>query len=133
MRPGDVYALNDPYHGGSHLPDFTVVVPIFAEGRVIFYSVVRAHQTDIGGGTHGAYNPAATEIFHEGLRLPPILLGEGRLPRPDLVRMIVTNSRMPREVRGDLMAMIGAAPSGGDVAQALARKVTSLAPSRLIR
>ncbi len=75
IAEGNVYLLNDPYHGGSHLPDFTVVVPIFAEGRVIFYSVVRAHQTDIGGGTHGAYNPAATEIFHEGLRLPPILLG----------------------------------------------------------
>ena len=112
IADGNVYLLNDPYHGGSHLPDFTVVVPIFAEGRVIFYSVVRAHQTDIGGGTHGAYNPAATEIFHEGLRLPPILLGEGRLPRPDLVRMIVTNSRMPREVRGDLMAMVGAAHLG---------------------
>jgi N-methylhydantoinase B len=112
IADGDIYLLNDPYHGGSHLPDLTIIVPVFADGRPIFYSVVRAHHTDIGGGTHGAYNPAATEIFQEGLRLPPILLGQGRVARADLVRMIVTNTRLPREVRGDLMAMIGAAHLG---------------------
>ncbi|HWT09922.1 MAG TPA: hydantoinase B/oxoprolinase family protein [Roseomonas sp.] len=112
IAEGDIYLLNDPYHGGSHLPDLTIIVPVFAEGRCVFYSVVRAHHTDIGGGTHGAYNPAATEIFQEGLRLPPILLGQNRTARPDLVRMIVTNTRLPREVRGDLMAMIGAAHLG---------------------
>jgi N-methylhydantoinase B len=112
VREGDIYLLNDPYHGGSHLPDLTVIVPVFAEGRLLFWSVVRAHHTDIGGGTHGAYNPAATEIFQEGLRLPPILLGQRRVARADLVRMIVTNTRLPREVRGDLMAMIGAAHLG---------------------
>ena len=78
IHEGDIYLLNDPYHGGSHLPDLTIIVPVFAEGRLLFWSVVRAHHTDIGGGTHGAYNPAATEIFQEGLRLPPILLGQGR-------------------------------------------------------
>ena len=112
ITDGDIYLLNDPYHGGSHLPDLTIIVPVFAGGRPMFYSVVRAHHTDIGGGTHGAYNPAATEIFQEGLRLPPFLLGQGRVPRPDLVRLIVTNTRLPREVRGDLMAMIGAAHLG---------------------
>lgn len=112
IHEGDIFLLNDPYHGGSHLPDLTIVVPVFAEGRLLFFSVVRAHHTDIGGGTHGAYNPAATEIFQEGLRLPPILLGQQRVPRADLVRMIVTNTRLPREVRGDLMAMIGAAHLG---------------------
>ena len=112
IAEGDIYLLNDPYHGGSHLPDLTIVVPVFAAERLVFFSVVRAHHTDIGGGTHGAYNPAATEIFQEGLRLPPILLGQNRIPRADLVRMIVTNTRLPREVRGDLMAMIGAAHLG---------------------
>lgn len=112
IHEGDIFLLNDPYHGGSHLPDLTIIVPVFGEGRLLFFSVVRAHHTDIGGGTHGAYNPAATEIFQEGLRLPPILLGQGRVPRADLVRMIVTNTRLPREVRGDLMAMIGAAHLG---------------------
>ncbi len=112
VREGDVYLLNDPYHGGTHLPDLTAFVPVFAEGRIVFWSVVRAHHTDIGGATHGAYNPAATEIWQEGLRIPPILLGQGRVAREDLVRMIATNTRQPREFRGDLMAMIGAAHLG---------------------
>ena len=109
---GDIYLLNDPYHGGSHLPDLTIIVPIFADGAPAFWSVVRAHHTDIGGATHGGYNPGATEIWQEGVRIPPILLGEERQPREDLVRMIIANTRLPRDVRGDLMAMIGAAHLG---------------------
>ncbi|HYF07761.1 MAG TPA: hydantoinase B/oxoprolinase family protein [Acetobacteraceae bacterium] len=109
---GDVFLLNDPYHGGSHLPDLTIIVPVFSTGRLAFWSVVRAHHTDIGGATHGGYNPGATEIWQEGLRIPPILLGVGRTPREDLVRMITANTRLPRDVRGDLMAMIGAAHLG---------------------
>ena len=112
VQEGDIYLLNDPYHGGSHLPDLTAIVPVFAEGRIVFWSVVRAHHTDIGGATHGGYNPGATEIWQEGLRVPPILLGQGRIPREDLVRMIITNTRLARDVRGDLMAMIGAAHLG---------------------
>jgi N-methylhydantoinase B len=111
-RDGDIFLLNDPYHGGSHLPDLTIVVPVFAEGALRFWTVVRAHQTDIGGATHGGYNPGATEIWQEGLRLPPIRLGEGHRARPDLVAMIVANTRLPRDVRGDLMAMVGAAHLG---------------------
>ena len=109
---GDIYLLNDPYHGGSHLPDLTIIVPVFADGAVAFWSVVRAHHTDIGGATHGGYNPGATEIWQEGVRIPPILLGAERQPREDLVRMITANTRLPRDVRGDLMAMIGAAHLG---------------------
>jgi N-methylhydantoinase B len=112
IREGDVFLLNDPYHGGSHLPDLTVVVPVMEQGRLRFWSLVRAHQTDIGGATHGGYNPGATEIWQEGLRVPPIRLGEDRRPRPDLLGMLVANTRLPREVRGDLMAMIGAAHLG---------------------
>ena len=88
VKEGDIYLLNDPYHGGSHLPDLTAIVPVFAEGQLVFWSVVRAHHTDIGGATHGGYNPGATEIWQEGLRVPPILLGEGRLPREDLVQQL---------------------------------------------
>lgn len=112
VQEGDIFLLNDPYHGGSHLPDLTIVVPVMDGGVLRFWSLVRAHHTDVGGATHGGYNPAATEIWQEGLRIPPIRLGEGRLPRPDLVMMLITNTRMPREVRGDLMAMIGAAHLG---------------------
>src|SRR5205823_1982572 len=76
IRPGDMFLLNDPYHGGNHLPDLTVLLPVFAgeqahgNGRVpVFWSINRAHQSDIGGATHGAYNPGATEIWQEGIRI----------------------------------------------------------------
>ena len=55
IREGDTFLLNDPYHGGSHLPDLTIIIPVFAEGALRFWSVVRAHQSDIGGATHGGY------------------------------------------------------------------------------
>src|SRR6266699_2172595 len=112
IKPGDVILLNDPYHGGSHLPDLTVFVPVFAGERRLLWTIVRAHQSDIGGGTHGAYNPAATEIFQEGLRIPPIRLHEAGKPRDDLLDMLALNVRNPREFRGDLAAMLGAAQLG---------------------
>ena len=116
IHPGDTFLLNDPYHGGSHLPDLTIIIPVHAEGAqgpsLRFWSVVRAHQSDIGGATHGGYNPGATEIWQEGLRITPIRLGEGGALREDLVRMLATNTRIPRDFRGDLMAMVGAARLG---------------------
>jgi N-methylhydantoinase B len=111
-REGDTFLLNDPYFGGSHLPDLTIVLPVFAEGALRFWSVVRAHHSDIGGATHGGYNPGATEIWQEGLRVPPIRLGEGGELRSDLIRMLATNTRIPRDFTGDLMAMIGSARLG---------------------
>ncbi|HEX3575681.1 MAG TPA: hydantoinase B/oxoprolinase family protein [Rhodopila sp.] len=116
--PGDVYLLNDPYRGGSHLPDLTAFVPVFVRPGVfagptlMFWSVVRAHHSDIGGATHGAYNPAATEIWHEGLRLPPMRLTENGLLREDLLEMLALNVRHPRDFRGDLAAQIGSARLG---------------------
>ncbi len=110
--PGDVYLLNDPYRGGSHLPDLTIFVPVFAGAVLMFWSVVRAHHSDIGGATHGAYNPAATEIWHEGLRLPPMRLTENGVLREDLLEMLALNVRHPRDFRGDLAAQIGSARLG---------------------
>jgi N-methylhydantoinase B len=118
--PGDIFILNDPYRGGSHLPDLTVFVPVFApsvppdpSGPVLmFWSVNRAHHSDIGGATHGAYNPAATEIWHEGLRLPPMRLTENGVLREDLLEMLALNVRHPRDFRGDLAAQIGSAKLG---------------------
>lgn len=112
IHPGDIIVLNDPYAGGSHLPDLTVFVPVFADGKRELWSVVRAHMGDIGGATHGAYNPEAREIWQEGLRLPPLKLAERGKMREDLVDMILMNVRFPREFRGDLNAMIGAAQLG---------------------
>jgi N-methylhydantoinase B len=119
VRPGDVFLLNDPYHGNNHLPDLTAFVPVFAGGRLVFWSINRSHQSDIGGATHGAYNPGATEIFQEGLRITPLRLYDGGALREDVLQMLATNVRHPRDFRGDLAAMIGSARVGERRLQAL--------------
>jgi len=112
VQPGDVFLLNDPYHGNNHLPDLTAFVPVFVEGEVAFWSVNRAHQSDIGGSTHGAYNPGATEIWQEGIRITPLKLYDAGVLRDDVMQMIVTNVRHPHDFMGDLRAMIGSARVG---------------------
>ena len=107
IAPGDVFLLNDPYFGGSHLPDITVIRPVFVDGALTFMTVNRAHHTDVGGGTHGGYNPSATEIFHEGLRIPPLRIYDGDVPRDDLLHMMSANVRYPKNFLGDLNAQIG--------------------------
>ena len=119
VRPGDVFLLNDPYHGNNHLPDLTAFVPVFADGRLRFWSVNRSHQSDIGGATHGAYNPGATEIWQEGLRITPLRLYDAGELREDVLQMLATNVRHPRDFRGDLAAMIGSARVGERRVQAL--------------
>lgn len=112
VRPGDIFLLNDPYFGGSHLPDLTAFVPVFLDGQLMFWTVNRAHHSDIGGATHGAYNAAATEIWQEGLRVPPIrLYDEGHI-RVDLLQMLKANVRHPRDFEGDLFAQIGSVRLG---------------------
>jgi len=112
IADGDVFLLNDPYAGGSHLPDVTALLPVVWGGRRLLWVVVRAHMSDIGGATHGAYNPQATEIWQEGLRIPPIRLCEAGRQRDDLLDMLALNVRFPRDFRGDLAAMVGAARLG---------------------
>ena len=80
ISEGDLFILNDPYFGGSHLPDITIIRPVFDQGRLLFYAVNRAHHSDVGGGTHGGYNPRATEIFQEGIRIPPLKLYDRGIP-----------------------------------------------------
>src|SRR5262250_1130288 len=112
IHKGDVFLLNDPYHGGNHLPDLTAFVPVFQDGRPRFWSINRAHQSDIGGATHGAYNASATDIWQEGIRITPLKLYDRGVQRRDLLEMIATNVRHPRDFRGDLAAMIGSARLG---------------------
>ena len=107
VAPGDVFLLNDPYFGGSHLPDITVIRPVFVDGALKFMTVNRAHHTDVGGGTHGGYNPSASEIFHEGLRIPPLRIYDRDAPRDDLLQMMAANVRYPKNFLGDLNAQIG--------------------------
>ncbi len=110
--PGDVFLLNDPAYGGSHLPDLTAFVPVFSGDERLFWTVVRAHQSDIGGSTHGAYNPSARDIWTEGLRVPPIRFYEAGRQRDDLLDLLALNTRNGHDFRGDLAAMVGAAHLG---------------------
>jgi N-methylhydantoinase B len=112
IRSGDIYLLNDPYHGGNHLPDLTVLLPVFVDDTLAFWSINRAHQSDIGGATHGAYNPGATEIWQEGMRIPPLKLYDAGELRDDVMQTVATNVRHPREFLGDLRAMLGSARVG---------------------
>jgi N-methylhydantoinase B len=113
MAPGDVFLLNDPYvAGGNHLPDWVVARPIFVGGQVYGFACIRAHQSDIGGGAAGTYNSNATEIFHEGIRLPVLKLVEAGTVRDDLWQLLMINTRTPHLLDGDLRAMLGGTQIG---------------------
>ena len=111
IHDGDVFLVNDPYHGGSHIPDLTMVMPVSFEGELVLFPAVRAHQMDTGAMTPGSYSPKATEIWQEGLRLPPIRICDAGHLREDLIRMLELNTRLPT-YRGDLMAMLAACRVG---------------------
>jgi N-methylhydantoinase B len=122
MRPGDVVMLNDPFAGGTHLPDVTVVAPVFLPGarRPIAFVANRAHHADIGGMAPGSM-PLATEIYQEGLRLPPLRLVAGDRLVPDVLALFLANTRVPAEREGDLMAQWAALRVGAERVRALAR------------
>ncbi len=107
VAPGDVFIHNDPYHGGSHLPDVNVIAPAFHAGRLLGFGCVRAHWPDIGSATPGSYG-AVTEIYGEGLRLPPIRLYRYGKPDPGIEAIIFANVRTPTERLGDLRAQVSA-------------------------
>jgi N-methylhydantoinase B len=111
--PGDIAILNDPFCGGTHLPDITMVLPVFLPGRdwPAFYVSNRAHHADVGGAFAGSMGPAS-EIFQEGLRIPPIrMVRAGQLDRETL-DLILLNVRTPNEREGDLQSQIGACRVG---------------------
>src|SRR6516165_6546687 len=107
VHDGDVFLHNDPYFGGSHLPDVNVVRPAFYEGRLLGYACLRAHWPDVGSATPGSYG-AVTEIFGEGLRLPPLRLISRGAVNADLENVILANVRTPDERKGDLGAQLAA-------------------------
>lgn len=112
LRPGEQVCVNDPYLGGTHLPDLTIVAAVGgAVGGAeepLGYVANRAHHADVGGAAPGSMPANATEIAMEGLRIPPILIAEHRGERGDVVRLIAANSRTPGERRGDLRAQLAA-------------------------
>lgn len=118
--PGDLVMLNDPYEGGTHLPDITVVSPVFIGGtRPDFFVASRAHHADVGGMTPGSL-PLSTEIYQEGLIIPPVRLYEAGRPNEDLLRLFLRNVRTPEERRGDLAAQRAAHTIGEHRLQELA-------------
>ncbi|MEZ5379372.1 MAG: hydantoinase B/oxoprolinase family protein [Acidimicrobiales bacterium] len=111
----DVFLLNDPYtSGGNHLPDWVIGRPVFVDDSLVGFCCNRAHQSDIGGGAAGTYNPEATEIWHEGLRIPVMKLVERGKVRSDLWRLLQLNSRTPDLLDGDLRAMLGSTEIGAE-------------------
>jgi len=113
LAPGDVVMVNDPFRGGTHLPDITLVEGVFLEGDAepAFYVANRAHHSDVGGMTPGSM-PLATEIFQEGIRIPPVrLVRRGEIDR-DLLDLVLANVRTPVEREGDLTAQIASNRTG---------------------
>jgi N-methylhydantoinase B len=113
LAPGDVVLLNDPYAGGTHLPDLTMVQAVFASTnrRPLFYVAARAHHADVGGSFPGSMGPSR-EVFQEGLRIPPIRLARAGQLDGDVLRLLLANVRTPVEREGDLTAQLGACRIG---------------------
>lgn len=111
IRTGDVIMLNDPYRGGTHLPDITLVSGVFSKSALLFYVASRAHQSDIGGMSPGSM-PLAEEIYQEGLRIPPVKLIQKGVLNHDVWDILLANVRTPQEREGDIAAMLGANKTG---------------------
>lgn len=108
IHPGDIIILNDPYRGGTHLNDVTLLYPVFVGDELVILPAVRSHWADVGGMTPGSYSGLSTNIYQEGLRMPPIKLYEGGRPNRAVMKLIEANMRLPEHRLGDLNAMLGA-------------------------
>ena len=115
LEPGDVVMLNDPFRGGTHLPDITLVMPVYVSGRKHrgpdFYVASRAHHADVGGTYPGSMGPCR-EIYQEGLRIPPVKIMRGGKLVADVLALLLNNVRTPEEREGDLGAQIAACQTG---------------------
>ena len=117
--PGDVFLLNDPFRGGTHLPDLTLVAPVARDGEIIAYAVSRAHHADVGGATPGSMPADSREIYQEGLRLPPVRLVDGGEHDAEIEALVLANLRNPDRRRADLRAQLAATERGDHRLQAL--------------
>lgn len=107
LQPGDVWIHNDPYRGGSHMPEHMMIKPIYYEDELCGYLGTMAHMSEIGGMSAGSFAATATEIYQEGLRLPPVRLFINNEPNRDVWRIMLSNHRTPSNTWGDLHAMLG--------------------------
>src|SRR6476661_5809362 len=108
LADGDAVIMNDPYHGGMHLPDIFMFMPLFYEGRRRAFAVVICHHTDVGGRVPGSNASDSTEIYQEGLRIPPLKLYDRSQRNETLFQLIEKNVRVPVKVFGDLRAQLAA-------------------------
>jgi len=128
LAPGDIAVLNDPFAGGTHLPDMTCVMPVFAGAgrqpkapKPVFYVANRAHHSDIGGAQPASMG-LSEEIYQEGLRIPPVLLVRNGNPQRDVLAMLLANVRTPIEREGDLTAQMAACRLGGQRLQEMTQR-----------
>src|SRR5439155_11716968 len=120
IHPGDIFLHNDPYTGGTHLNDVAMIYPLFADGSLFVFPVVRAHWGDVGGMSPGSLSGNATEIFQEGVRIPPIRIVDRGRPNQAVLDVIFGNMRGPRERQGDFQAMIGTCKKAAERIEGLA-------------
>jgi N-methylhydantoinase B len=113
MQEGDAFLLNDPYDGGTHLPDITLAVPIFVDGRVVALACTMCHHQDVGGRTPGSVPTDATELYQEGVIIPPTQLFRAGVLDENLFALLTRNVRLPDVFTGDLMAQVAAGRLGG--------------------
>jgi N-methylhydantoinase B len=121
FRPGDMFILNDPYLGGTHLPDISLVSPVFAGGTHVGFVTNRAHHADVGGMSPGSM-PVATELYQEGVIIPPIRLFDAGRLNEDAFILLLRNMRVPEQRRGDFDAQIAAQRTGEMRLAALAER-----------
>lgn len=112
MQVGDVMIHNNPFPGGTHLPDVDIIMPVFRQGKVIGFSVARGHHGDIGGASPGSFSGSSTSIFQEGVRMPPIKLYEAGVVNEGVKSILLANVRVPDFTWGDLQAQVAAARLG---------------------
>ncbi len=123
LADGDIVVLNDPFHGGTHLPDITTVRGVWVAGsdEPIAYVASRAHHADVGGATPGSM-PLSKEIFQEGIRIPPVFLARNGIIQPDIWELLLANVRTPTEREGDMHAQLAALDVGVRRLQELASR-----------
>jgi N-methylhydantoinase B len=122
IAPGDILMHNDPRVGNNHLPDFLLVRPIYLERELIAYAAVRAHFADVGGRSPGSMTTVATDTFQEGIRVPPLHLARDDELNEELVRLLLSNTRAPELVNGDLRAQVAGLRRGAERVRAIAAK-----------
>ena len=122
FRLGDIYLLNNPYLGGSHLPDMKLVMPIFEGNRPVVILAVCGHWNDIGGMAPGGFAPMATEVYQEGILVNPVPLYSAGVYQADLMRLLLDNVRLAKERMGDLQALLSSLRVGADRFESLAAR-----------